>query len=106
MNLILLYAFASQVKAPRIERASMSGTNRRVIVTIDGIGWPNGLTLDYIARRVYWIDAKSDSIHTVLYDGTRPEMVSGGATLALSFSCLCTKCNGYESDCYGVAEYE
>lgn len=31
--------------------------------------WPNGLTLDYTLERVYWIDARSDSIHTVNYDG-------------------------------------
>lgn len=33
-------------------------------------GWPNGLTLDYALKRIYWIDAKADSIHTSLYDGS------------------------------------
>lgn len=32
--------------------------------------WPNGLTLDYDSRRIFWIDARSDSIHTTKYDGT------------------------------------
>ncbi|XP_026680974.1 low-density lipoprotein receptor-related protein 1B-like [Diaphorina citri] len=60
-------------KAPRIERCSMSGEHRSVIVRVDLLtsrgAWPNGLTLDYQLTRIYWIDAKSDSIHTVTYDG-------------------------------------
>ncbi|KAG8200378.1 hypothetical protein JTE90_028559 [Oedothorax gibbosus] len=58
--------------APRIERASMSGRGRIIICRVDDItdgAWPNGLTLDYIALRVYWIDARSDSIHTITYAG-------------------------------------
>ncbi|KAK7083495.1 Low-density lipoprotein receptor-related protein 1B, partial [Halocaridina rubra] len=57
----------------RIETCSMSGEGRKVVVNvtdISGGGWPNGLTLDYALRRIYWIDAKSDSIHTALYDGS------------------------------------
>lgn len=37
--------------------------------------WPNGLTLDYTAKRVYWIDARSDSIHTTNYDGDQHHLV-------------------------------
>ncbi|CAB3364278.1 Hypothetical predicted protein [Cloeon dipterum] len=57
---------------PRIERCSMSGEGRQLIVRVDKVtngGWPNGLTLDYVLQRIYWIDAKSDSIHTSNYDG-------------------------------------
>ncbi|GFY45676.1 low-density lipoprotein receptor-related protein 1 [Trichonephila inaurata madagascariensis] len=38
---------------PRIERASMSGEGRSVICRVDDVtdgGWPNGLTLDYVAQ--------------------------------------------------------
>ena len=48
-------------KSPRIERCSMSGDYRTVIVHIDDVSdgeWPNGLTLDYQLQRVYWVDAK------------------------------------------------
>ncbi|XP_076069558.1 LDL receptor protein 1 isoform X2 [Oratosquilla oratoria] len=57
----------------RIESCSMSGEGRRTVVNISSItggGWPNGMTLDYALRRMYWIDAKSDSIHTAMYDGS------------------------------------
>ena len=46
---------------PRIESASMAGGHRRVVYEADVTAagaWPNGLTLDYEARRVYWVDAK------------------------------------------------
>lgn len=56
---------------PRIERCSMAGELRRTIIQVDKSfgGWPNGLTLDYAQKRIYYIDAHSDSIHTTDYDG-------------------------------------
>lgn len=58
-------------KSPRIERATMSGDDRKTLVNIKEVngGWPNGLTLDYEALKIYWIDANSDSIHVVDYEG-------------------------------------
>lgn len=58
-------------RSPRIERATMSGEDRKKLVDIKKVkgGWPNGLTLDYDALNIYWIDANSDSIHVVDYDG-------------------------------------
>ncbi|XP_050504790.1 prolow-density lipoprotein receptor-related protein 1 isoform X2 [Diabrotica virgifera virgifera] len=54
---------------PRIERCSLAGSDRKVVVRIEYNGWPNGITLDYTTRRIYWVDARSDSIHTSNYDG-------------------------------------
>ncbi|VDL69323.1 unnamed protein product [Nippostrongylus brasiliensis] len=61
-----------QDEDPRIERATMAGKNRTVIFKVSSIvngGWPNGLVCDSIARRIYWVDAKSDTVHTITYDG-------------------------------------
>uniref|UniRef100_A0A8C5IGC5 EGF-like domain-containing protein n=1 Tax=Junco hyemalis TaxID=40217 RepID=A0A8C5IGC5_JUNHY len=56
---------------PRIEAASMSGEGRRTIHKETGSGgWPNGLTVDYLEKRILWIDARSDAIYSALYDGT------------------------------------
>ena len=66
---------------PRIERASMSGENRRNLFDIQrvaGGGWPNGLALDFDVERLYWIDARSNSIHTVTYDGLDHHVVVHG----------------------------
>ena len=43
-----------------------------------GESWPNGITLDFEAERVYWIDARSDSINTVRYDGSDLRVVLKG----------------------------
>lgn len=62
---------------PRIERCSMAGEYRRTIRQVDKSfgGWPNGLTLDYAQKRIYYIDAHSDSIHTTNYDGSDHHLV-------------------------------
>ncbi|KAI1293709.1 Prolow-density lipoprotein receptor-related protein 1 [Halotydeus destructor] len=67
-------------EAPRIESASMSGEERRIVMHVDkkDTAWPNGLTLDYVALRVYWIDARSDSIQTVKYDGSEYKQILRG----------------------------
>lgn len=62
--------------APRIERCSLAGRNRVVGGVIKAGGgalaqgaWPNGIALDYRPKRLYWVDARSDSLHTATYDG-------------------------------------
>lgn len=42
---------------PKIERVGMNGDQREAIVTTD-ITWPNGLTIDYVSNRLFWVDAK------------------------------------------------
>ena len=38
----------------------MSGQFRKIVVYVDLLNgaWPNGLTLDYVLKRIYWIDAR------------------------------------------------
>lgn len=39
----------------------MSGEGRKTIHKETGSGgWPNGLTVDYLERRILWIDARSN----------------------------------------------
>lgn len=53
----------------KIERASMDGSSRTLLHST-GLVWPNGITLDYTAHRVYWVDAFLDRIEHSRYDGT------------------------------------
>ncbi|XP_064475155.1 prolow-density lipoprotein receptor-related protein 1-like [Ornithodoros turicata] len=78
-------------EAPRIEQASMSGDERKVVLRIDDVtdggAWPNGLALDFVALRIYWIDARSDSVHTARYDGSdHREVLRGHETLSHPFA--------------------
>ena len=62
---------------------------RRTIVPVSAYGgaWPNGLTLDFLSRRLYWIDARSDSIHTAEYDGSDlQEVIRGHQFLSHPFA--------------------
>lgn len=56
---------------PRIERATLAGESRKAIFNLKMIGgaWPNGITLDYVKKRVFFLDAKSKEIHTIDYNG-------------------------------------
>lgn len=47
----------------------MDGSNRQVLHST-GLVWPNGITLDYATRRVYWVDAFLDRIEHSFYNGT------------------------------------
>lgn len=47
---------------PSISRSNLDGTDIRVLFTKPQVVWPNGVTIDYIAERVYWVDASRDYI--------------------------------------------
>jgi hypothetical protein len=61
-------------KEAKIERAGLDGSHRQTIVSYD-IKWPNGLTLDLVRRRVYWVDAKLNMISSCEYDGAARRQV-------------------------------
>jgi hypothetical protein len=51
-------------RTAKIERANMDGTGRVVWVDTN-IQWPNGLSTDYTADRIYWCDAYFDRIESI-----------------------------------------
>jgi integrin beta 2 len=89
---------------PRIEAVSMDGrpdTRRTVFLVAEyGGAWPNGLALDYLAQRVYWIDARSDSIHTTRYSGADHREIARGhhAFLSHPFSLAVFESHVYWTD--------
>ncbi|KAK2516157.1 hypothetical protein Q9233_013857 [Columba guinea] len=73
---------------PRIESASMSGAERKIIYKdMDTGAWPNGLTVDHFEKRIVWTDARSDAIYSALYDGTSMiEIIRGHEYLSHPFA--------------------
>ncbi|XP_047507981.1 very low-density lipoprotein receptor-like isoform X3 [Pieris napi] len=61
-------------QTPKIERAGMDGSHRQTIVSYD-VKWPNGLTLDLVRKRVYWVDAKLNTISSCNYDGSARRVI-------------------------------
>lgn len=47
---------------PSITRANLDGEERKDLFTHPEVFWPNGITVDFIAERIYWVDASKDYI--------------------------------------------
>lgn len=54
---------------PKIERSNLDGSDRIVLVKTS-LGWPNGLSIDYNAEKIFWADAKTDRIEMANFDGS------------------------------------
>ena len=61
-------------KPPKIERANLDGTDRVTLIS-HSLGWPNGLTLDFVERKMYWGDADTHTIEVANMDGTRRKVL-------------------------------
>ena len=60
----------------KIERASMDGSSREVLLSGEHIELPIGLAIDYTTRKLYWIDAKLDAIKQSDLDGSNVRAVA------------------------------
>ena len=61
----------------KVLRSNMDGTNVQILAK-DNVGWPNGITIDFVTRKVYWIDAKYHYIARMNYGGNEREMIIEG----------------------------
>jgi len=59
----------------KIERASMDGTSRTVIINT-GLGTPYGLTLDYDTQTLYWVDYTLDRLESSSVDGSNRNLLT------------------------------
>ena len=65
--------------SPKIERANLTGLERRVLVSdlVDsGQYWPNALFIDFTEDRIYWIDAWIDTIDSCDLNGNNRRQVA------------------------------
>lgn len=66
--------FADWGNPAKIEKATIDGEDRRVLISKD-IVWPNGLTLDVYRSQLYWSDAKLDYIKKMDLDGSNVQEI-------------------------------
>ena len=84
---------------PKIEKASMDGSNRSVIHSTNLI-WPNALTLDYVSQVLYWADASLNKIESSYVDGSnRRVIVSTVSTIHLGSPCWKTNFTFLTGEC-------
>lgn len=50
------------MEQPSVNRANLDGTGIKKLFGKETVEWPNGITIDHIANRIYWVDAKLDYI--------------------------------------------
>ena len=63
---------------PKIERASLAGLHRTVLVDLSGSNqnWPNVIFVDYTEDRIYWIDAWIDAIDSTDLNGNNRRQIT------------------------------
>lgn len=57
----------------KIERADMDGNNREVFRS-HNLQWPNGLSIDYYDKMLYWCDSYLHRIERISLDGSKHEV--------------------------------
>lgn len=82
-----------------VSRANLDGTNVKRLFKKDIVEWPNGITIDHIAERIYWVDAKLDYIGSSDLDGQRfKRILAHDERLAHPFAVAVFKDNMYWDD--------
>jgi len=59
---------------PAIIIMGMDGSNKKNLVDKD-IRWPNGVAVDLVLDRIFWSDAKKNSIESIKLDGTDRRLI-------------------------------
>ncbi|XP_014239724.1 sortilin-related receptor-like isoform X1 [Cimex lectularius] len=54
---------------PSVSRAQLDGENIKNLFVAPTVVWPNGVSIDFIGERIYWVDAKLDYIASANLDG-------------------------------------
>ena len=80
----------------KIERARFDGSQRSIVISIN-IKWPNGLSLDRQAQRLYWVDGSPDfrSIQSIDYYGAYQRQVVSSESGNLYFAFGMAFFNGF-----------
>uniref|UniRef100_W4VRP1 Sortilin-related receptor n=1 Tax=Corethrella appendiculata TaxID=1370023 RepID=W4VRP1_9DIPT len=47
---------------PSVSRSNLDGSDVKQLFSKPDVVWPNGVTIDFIAERLYWVDASKDYI--------------------------------------------
>ncbi|CAG2103255.1 unnamed protein product [Medioppia subpectinata] len=63
---------------PAIIRCELDGENVKVLFNSSVVSWPNGIAVDYLTQKIYWVDAKRDYIASADFEGKHLSYISEG----------------------------
>ncbi|XP_012284613.1 sortilin-related receptor [Orussus abietinus] len=85
--------------SPSVSRANLDGTDIKRLFTTPTVEWPNGITIDHIAERIYWVDARGDYIGLSDFDGKGfKKIISEDERVSHPFAVAVFKDNMYWDD--------
>lgn len=92
--------------APSINRANLDGSNPITLFAKPTVEWPNGIAVDFIAERIYWVDAREDYIASADFNGQSfKKIIEQDAKVSHPFSIAVFKDNMYWDDWRANAIY-
>ncbi|XP_029474191.1 low-density lipoprotein receptor-related protein 8 isoform X2 [Rhinatrema bivittatum] len=62
----------------KIEKSGLNGIDRQVLVS-DNIEWPNGITVDILNQRLYWVDSKLHWLSSIDFNGSNRKILISSA---------------------------
>lgn len=82
-----------------VSRANLDGTAVKRLFVEPVVEWPNGITIDHIAERVYFVDARQDYIGSSDFDGQKfKRLISQNNWVSHPFAVAVFKDNMYWDD--------
>ncbi|XP_046384173.1 sortilin-related receptor-like [Ischnura elegans] len=89
-----------------VSRANLDGSDVRKLFTEPLVEWPNGITIDHIAERIYWVDGRKDYIGSSDLDGKMfRKVISNDDRVSYPFAVAVFKDNLYWPYLYQSAIY-
>ena len=70
MSLYILQIYWNEYTAKSLKKASLSNPSDVTVLVSSNISFPEGLTLDWIHQRLYWVDDGKNTVEVVNTDGT------------------------------------
>ena len=80
LNVIKGYIFLTDWgnNNPGIIRCELDGANVVRLFNSSVVSWPNGIAVDYLTQKIFWVDARRDYIASADFDGQRFKILSEG----------------------------
>jgi sugar lactone lactonase YvrE len=70
------YLFFTDWGVKAIYRVGMNGANLTTLISWpDKVFWPNGITIDYVTKELFWADARLDVIEYADFNGENRKIV-------------------------------